>query len=250
MPYTVNKLAELAHISVRTLHYYDAIGLLKPTSIAKNGYRYYDEKELIRLQQILFFKELEFPLQDIKQMLNRPDFQVIDALKDQRKLFRLKQRRLDTLIKSINTTIHSMKKQQQLHEEEMYDAFNDDEVKQYQAEVKERWGNTNAYKQSQAKLKTMTKKQMEGLKIAGNKLTEELGNVMDKLVSDPTVQALIQKHYDGINFFYTCSLEMYKNLAQMYIDDPRFTAYYDKVRPGLAVFVRDAIFYYCKEHSP
>jgi len=249
MQYTVHELATLAHISVRTLHYYDEIGLLEPSSIAKNGYRYYHEKELIRLQQILFFKELAFSLEDIKRMLNRPDFRVIEALKDQKKLMKLKQTRLDALIKTIDKTIRTMNNNQTMKDEEMYDAFRDEDVKEYQAEVKERWGNTDAYKQSQAKVNTMTKKEMATLKQEGEKLAQALADAMDKPVQDAHVQALIKKHHDGINFFYTCNGEMYRNLAQMYVDDARFTAYYEKFRPGLAVFLRDAIFYYVDEQG-
>jgi DNA-binding transcriptional MerR regulator len=244
MQYKVHELATLAHISVRTLHYYDDIGLLEPSSVAKNGYRYYHEKELIRLQQILFFKELAFSLEDIKRMLNRPDFRVIEALKDQKKLMKLKQTRLDALIKTIDKTIRTMTNNQTMKDEELYDAFKDDDVKKYQTEVKERWGNTDAYKQSQAKVSKMTKKEMDGLKKEGEQLCRELVTVMGKPVDDPAVQALIKKHHEGINFFYPCTPEMYKNLGQMYIDDPRFTAYYDKFAPGLAVFVRNAIFSY------
>ncbi len=244
MSYTVNQLAQLAHISVRTLHYYDEIGLLEPSSVMKNGYRSYEEKELIRLQQILFFRELEFTLEDIKRMLNRPNFSVVEALRDQKKLMQLKQNRLTNLVKTIDKTIRTMTKNQKMNDEEMYDAFKDEDVKQYQEEVRERWGNTEAYKQSQAKVSKMTKKEMDKLKEDGKKFTEELAKAMDKPIDSKEVQALIQKHYDGVNLFYTCDLQMYRNLAQMYVDDPRFTAYYDKFRPGLAVFVRDAIFHY------
>lgn len=247
MNYTVNQLAKLAHVSVRTLHYYDQIGLLKPSFVAKNGYRYYQENELVRLQQILFFRELDFPLEEIKRMLNRSEYNVIEALKDQRNLMLLKRVRLNKLIKSIDKTITTMSKNEQLQNEELYDAFKDDDVKQYQEEVKQRWGNTDAYKQSMARVGKMTKAQMDKLKEDGKKLTQKLADNMDKDVKSAEAQALIQQHYDGIQFFYDCPIEMYRNLGQMYVDDPRFTKYYDDVRAGLAVWVRDAIAYYCDQ---
>lgn len=249
MRYTVNQLAKLAGISVRTLHYYDQIGLLKPSLIADNGYRYYEDRELIRLQQILFFRELEFSLDDIKVMLNRPDFSVVESLRDQKKLLRLKQKRLDGLINTIDKSIKYMNNKQKINNEELYDAFKDDDVKQYQAEVKQRWGNTEVYKQSMAKVGKMTKQEMVKLKLKQEEQTKQLADSMDKGIKHPNVQKLIAEHHQGINFFYDCSLEMYRNLGKMYVDDPRFTAYFDKFRPGLAVFLRDAIVYYCDQNE-
>lgn len=245
MEYTVNRLSQLAGISIRTLHYYDEIGLLKPSMVKNNGYRYYKEAELIRLQQILFFRELEFSLEDIKRILGRPQFSVIESLRDQKKLMRLKKDRLETLINSIDNTIKRMNNNQKMNDNELYDAFKDDEVKQYQDEVKERWGNTDAYKQSMKKVSKLTKVEMEKLKADGKKHTQAIADAMDKGIADPHVQTLIKQSHEGVNFFYDCSYEMFRNLGKMYVDDPRFAATYEKVRPGLAVFMRDAIAYYC-----
>lgn len=249
MSYTVHSLAQLAGISVRTLHYYDQIGLLKPSVIKKNGYRYYEEAELIRLQQILFFRELEFALEDIKHMLNRPGFNVVEALKDQKKLIRLKQSRLEKLIYAIDNAIKTMNNNHKINEEELYDVFKDDDVKQYQDEVKSRWGNSDAYRQSMAKVGKMTKKEMDKLKADGKKHTQAIADAMDKGIEHPDVQKLIKQSHEGVNFFYECSYEMFRNLGKMYVDDPRFAANYDKFRPGLAVFMRDAIAYYCDQHE-
>lgn len=245
MTHTVHQLAKLAGVTPRTLRYYDRVGLLSPSHHGKNGYRYYGEKEMIRLQQILFFRELEFPLEDIKRMLNRPDFNVIDALRDQKKLMRLKRDRIDRLLTSIDKTIKTMTDDKNMQGEEMYDAFKDDDVKQYQEEVKQRWGDSDAYTQSMAKVGKMTKAEMDKLKEDGKKFTQSLADAMDKDAASPEVQALIAQHHAGINFFYECKPSMYRGLGQMYVDDPRFTAYYDKFRPGLAAFVRDAINVYC-----
>lgn len=249
MNYTVQQLAKLAHVSVRTLHYYDQVDLLKPSFVAKNGYRYYQQKELIRLQQILFFKELDFSLKDIQSMLSKPDYSVVEALKDQKKLMRLKKDRLDELIKSIDKTIKNMTNNQKIKDEELYDAFADDDVKQYQQEVKDRWGNTDAYKQSMAKVSKMTKAEMEKLKADGKALTQKIADNMDKGFDNPDVQELIAQAHQGVNFFYECSLEMYRNLGNMYVADPRFAAYYEKFRPGLAKFMQQAINYYCDVNS-
>lgn len=129
--------------------------------------------------------------------------------------------------------------------DELYDAFKDEDVKEYQEEVKQRWGDTDAYKQSMARTSKMTKAQMDELKQKGKAHTQALADNMYKGIDHPDVQALIKKSHEGVNFFYDCSLEMFRNLGNMYVDDPRFTAYYEKFAPGLAVFVRDAINFYC-----
>lgn len=249
MTYTVQQLARVSGVSVRTLHYYDEVGLLKPARVAKNGYRQYEEQDLVKLQQILFFRELEFSLDDIQKMMASPTFDRERALQDQKHLLGLKRKRLDALMKTIDTTLKSMSKQQTMNDDELYDAFKDDDVKQYQDEVKQRWGNSDAYKQSMERTSKMTKKEMDKLKEDGKKHTQALADSMDKGPTHPDVQALIAKSHAGVNFFYDCSLDMFRKLGEMYVQDPRFTAYYEKFRPGMAVFMRDAIAHYCDTQS-
>ncbi len=244
--YSIQQLATLAGVSVRTLHYYHEIGLLTPAHVKSNGYRYYGEKQLLLLQQILFFKELEFPLDEIKRIVKSPYFDMETALQEQKKMLLLKRKRVEKLIQTIHKTLQSMKQDEKLQDEELYDAFKDDDVKQYQDEVKQRWGNTDAYKQSMARVGKMTKAQMDKFKEDGKKFTQKLADAMDKDIQSKEVQDLIVEHYKGIQFFYDCPLDMYRNLGKMYVDDARFTAYYDTFRPGLAVFVRDAIEYFCE----
>lgn len=235
-------------MTVRTLHYYDKIGLLAPSNIQKNGYRSYKEKELLRLQQILFFRELDFPLMDIKRILDKPDFEIIGALRRHKDLIKLRQKRFDKLINTIDKTIKSMTNDNKMKDEELYDAFKDEDVKQYQEEAKEHWGNTYAYKQSMERVSKMTKAQMEKLKKDGEELTRKLANAMDKDIKSKEVQELISEYYKSIRFFYNCPLEMYRNFGKMYVDDSRFTTYYDKHRKGLAVFMQDAIAWFCKKN--
>jgi len=222
MTYTVHQLAELANISVRTLHYYDEIGLLRPAFLAPNGYRYYEENELILLQQILFFRELEFPLKVIKHMLGQKDYNIQEGLRQQKKLLKMKQNRTQKLIQTIDKTLKRMQKNQKMKDQELYDAFEDKDMKQYQDEVKERWGNSDAYTQSMKRVSKMTKKEMEKLKAKGIELTQKIAESMNKGIADPEVQFLIKKHHEGINFFYECGYDMYKNLGSLYVNDKRF----------------------------
>ncbi len=138
-----------------------------------------------------------------------------------------------------------MSKQQKSKEQELYDSFKDDGVRQYYEEVEQRWGNTEAYKQSKKRVRKMTKEEMEKMKESAELLVQNLARSMDKGIRDKEVQALIAEHYKGIQFFYDCPLEMYRGLGKMYVDDPRFAVYYNKHRPGLAIFMRDAIAYFC-----
>lgn len=247
MPYTIKQLAKLANISVRTLHYYDEVGLLSPARRESNDYRQYGEQEMLRLQQILFFRELEFPLDEIKRIMSSPNFDMIAALREHRKMIELKRKRLTGLLATIDNTMKNMSDNTKMNDEELYDAFKDDDVKQYQDEAKQRWGNTDAYKQSQQRVSKMTKAEMQKLKEDGTKHTQAIADAMAQglAIDSVEVQALIAQSHAGVNFFYECSTEMFRNLGEMYIADPRFTAYYDKFRPGLAAFVRDAINVYC-----
>jgi DNA-binding transcriptional MerR regulator len=249
MPYQIKELAELAGVSVRALHYYDEIGLLKPSGVMKNGYRYYEKPELLRLQQILFYRELDFSLEDIKKILDDPAFDAKEALTKHKQQLIKKRKRVDDLILTINKTIKHMNKKKTMKDEELYDPFRDDDVKKYQTETKLRWGNTEAYRQSMAKVKKMTKAEMEKMKADGRIFTQKLADSMDKSPENEDVQALIKDHYKGIQFFYDCPLPIYRNLGKMYVNDPRFTTYYDKFRPGLAVFLRDAIEIFCGKNG-
>ncbi len=247
--YSVKQLSQLAGVSVRTLHYYDEIKLLNPSMVKKNGYRFYGHKELVRLQHILFFRELDFSLTEIKNIVDRPQDQIIQALQDQLQVFKLKQKRGESLIKTINATINRMTTKQKINDPIRYDAFDDEEVKRHEAEVKARWGNTKAYEQSQARLRQMTKEDVERLKADGLALTAAIAREMPKGVKSDEVQALIKKHHQGIERFYDCDLFMYRTLADMYVEDSRFMAYYENVSPGLAEFMHQAMYYYCDQQK-
>ncbi|HVS79510.1 MAG TPA: MerR family transcriptional regulator [Candidatus Paceibacterota bacterium] len=247
--YTVKQVADMAGVTVRTLHFYDEIGLLNPGAVRPNGYREYGEKELIRLQQIMFFRELDFELDEIRKILDAPDFDVRQALRDQRKLIELRRKRLGGLLKTIDRTIISLanktSKKKKMEDDKLYNSFSTDEVDQYAEEVKRRWGHTEAYKQSTARVAKMSKGDLAAIKRETEELNQALAKAMDQGTESSEVQALIAKHYAGIRRFYDCPMAMYRNLGKMYVDDPRFTATYDKYRPGLVVFMRDAIAHFC-----
>jgi DNA-binding transcriptional MerR regulator len=247
MTYTVQKLATLAGISVRTLHYYDEIGLLHPAGVKKNGYRYYEEGELLKLQQILFFRELDFPLEDIKRILSSPTFNMTEALRDQKKLIELKKTRLTKLVQTIDKTLKKINKQTIMKDEELYGNFSKEEMERYTEEAREKWGRTEAFKQSEVRVKKMGKEGLKKVLTESGKLTVEIAECM-KNGEKPTnekAQKLIARHYDGLRAFYEPNLELYRGLAEMYVADERFKQNYEKVAPGLAEFMRGAMIAYC-----
>ena len=249
MTYTVQQLAKLAGITPRTLHHYDAIGLLKPARIKSNGYRQYEAAELLRLQQIMFFRELEFPLEEIQKILDNPHFDIVTALRDHRTLLEIKKKRLDDLLGTIDNTLTKITKQKTMNDKELYAGFSKEEAAAYAAEAKARWGNTDAYKQSQERVKKMSKEQFERIGKEGDELQKEIVANMDKGPNSPAVQKLIAKHYDNLRYFYEPNLELYRGLADMYVSDPRFAAHFEKYHPDLPAFMRDAMHAFCESEA-
>lgn len=248
MAYTINQLARLSGVSVRTLHYYDEIGLLKPSFVMTNGYRQYERPELLRLQHILFFRELDFPLAEIQRLLDAPDFDMASALRKHKQSIEVKRDRLGRVLATIDKTMDELTKGTTMKDEELYDGLTG-ELKEHQREAQERWGQTEAWRQSRERTKHWTKADYAKIAEDGKKFTQQLADTMDQGATSPEFQALIKHHHAGIEVFYDCPLAMYRNLGQMYVDDPRFAAYYNKFRPGLNVVVRDAIAYYCDHHD-
>lgn len=249
MKYTAQKLATLANISVRTLHYYDEIGLLKPSFIKSNGYRVYEDVELARLQQILFFRELEFPLEDILKIMTSTNFKTVEALVDQKKLLELKMNRLAKLAQAVEKTIQTMKGNTTMTNDDMFASFADDQMKEYAAEAKKRWGNTDAYKQSMERTKHWTKTDYQNATQNWKIFMQKLAKAVDNGIESEQFQQLIKEQHQSIEQYYDCSLEMYRELGKMYVADERFRQNYDKYKPGLAEAVRDGIAFYCDHQT-
>lgn len=249
MTYTVKQLAKLAGVSVRTLHYYDEIGLLKPSRIKDNGYRLYGESEVLKLEQILFFKELEFSLEDILRIITDPEFDTVNALKEQRKFLELKQAQIVGVLHTIDTAIKTLKRGGKIMSDDTPIHTTQAQIDAYKQEARERWGHTDAYKQSQERTKHWTKADYASAVEDGKKFTQELADTMERGAHSPEFQALIAKHYASIQTYYDCSLEMYRSLAEMYVSDSRFRDFYDRFKPGLADCMKSAINYYCDQHE-
>ena len=234
---TIHEVSKLAGVSVRTLHHYDAIGLLPPTALTEAGYRLYDDTALARLQSILLFRELEFPLKDIKRILDDPNFDQATALTDQIKLLELRQARLGRLItlarETLETGVIPMK----------FDAFSKTEQEKYTAEVKEKWGNTVAYQEFQQHEKGGSTDNPADLM----RHFAKMGKLKHLAPTSPEVQTAIRDLQQFItDHFYTCTPEILAGLGQMYVADDRFCWNIDKAGgEGTADFVAQAIAAYC-----
>ncbi|MBQ5652937.1 MAG: MerR family transcriptional regulator, partial [Peptococcaceae bacterium] len=229
-------------VSVRTLHYYDEIGLLPPADVDQvTGYRFYDEQSLLRMQEILFYRELDFSLKSIGEILSSPNYDKIKALNEQKQLLTLKKERLERLIAAIDAAEKG---------ENMMKAFDNSEFETYKAEAKERWGNTDAYKEHTEKTKNYGKDKWSSLAADMDIILGEFALCM-KNGSAPDAeetQNLVKKLQNHITEnYYTCTREILSGLGQMYTADERFKNNIDKHADGTAAFVSEAIACYCKK---
>lgn len=241
----VSQVAKLTGITVRTLHYYDEIGLLKPGKVTQAGYRLYGPEDLEQLQQILFFRELDFSLEDIRQILQNPAYDKTLALKNHRQMLLQKRSRIDSLIALVEKTLEG--------ETDMsFDQFDDSEIKntrqQYAREAKQRWGNTDAYAQYEEKTESYDDPQWKLLKGEGEAILRRFGENRHLDPASEEAQGLVKdwQAYITANF-YDCTKVILACLAEMYVGDERFTQNIDRFGEGTALFMATAIEIYCKK---
>ncbi len=249
MEYTIQKLAKLAGVSTRTLRYYDEIGILNPARINSSGYRIYGENEVDLLQQILFYRELGVNLEQIKEMITAPNFDKAATLKEHKKKLLEKRAQINALIANVEKTIASEEGKITMSNKEKFEGFKkkmvEDNEKKYGEEIRNKYGNDTVDKSNQ-KMMNMSQEDYETVTKLGQEIIETLIEAMK--TGDPASE-LAQKtadlHKQWITYFWTeYKKEAHAGLAQMYVDDERFTAYYDQYRKGAAEFLRDAIFVY------
>jgi len=245
MSYTVKQLANLAGVTNRTLHYYDEIGLLHPAVFGENGYRYYEEEAVLRLQQILFFRELDFSLDQIKTILDRPDFDLLQALEGHKRALLERVERLTCLIDTVDKTILHFQGKIEMNKKDFYKGFDEEKQKQYEQQVRERWGDASVAESSK-RWNFYTPERKNDILAEGHEITMGVVANMEKGHDSPEVQYWIDRWYKSINtHFYTCSLEVFEALGHGYTQEPEFTAFYEKIHPGLAAFMEKAMTHYC-----
>ena len=238
---TVNEVSKITGVSVRALHHYDAIGLLKPAKVTEAGYRMYDDAAISRLQSILLFRELQFPLKEIKRILDSPDFDPAEALSQQIELLELQYNRIGRLI----SFAREIKEKGGAAMD--FKVFDTSELEEYKAEVKAKWGHTQAYKEYEEKAAAQS--DLSRAEIAGRLMTifAEIGTCRHGSPSAKEVQEKIAALQTFItDNYYVCTDEILNGLGQVYVDDARFKKSIDKAGgDGTAEFVREAISVYC-----
>lgn len=244
--YSVQQLSKLAGVSVRTLHHYDRIGLLKPAERSEKNYRFYGKTELLKLQQILFYKELDFSLKKIAEILNDPDFDFLKALEFHQVELLRRADKMQQLLVTVDKTIHSLKsKKNMMTDKELYEGFSQEEIDSMRKEVKKRWG-AEELLEVEERIQKLGKDGWENHKAKGEEINQLLAEIIDLHPSEKQVQQLVAMHFKHLNFYYEVTKERYEGLGKMYVEDERFKAHYEKYRDGLAVFLRDAIFIFCQ----
>jgi MerR family transcriptional regulator, thiopeptide resistance regulator len=243
MSYSVGQVADLAGVTVRTLHHYGQIGLLEPQDRSGAGYRRYSEDDLQRLQHILFYRELGFPLDEIATILSDPGANSGAHLRRQRELLNNRISRLRVMVDAVEKELEAFTMGIQLTPEEKFEIFGPSYSEDYETEAEERWGETDAWRQSQARTSTLTKQQWIEIKETGDDLNRRLAAAMTGGATPDSAEAmdLAEEHRRGIETFYDCGPAMHRNLGEMYVADERFAKTYNDVAPGLAVWLRDAI---------
>ena len=241
MAYTVGEVSKIAKVSVRALHHWDEIGLVVPSRRSSKGYRLYTDGDLDRLQQVLFFRELGFRLEDIVATLADPAFDRREALQSHRALLSERVEHARALLDLVDRTLRAMNGEEAMKAEEKFEGF---DATKFEAEARERWGTTAEYAEAERRKKKYTDADWKRMQAESDAITKALAELMDAKVAptDARASALAEQHRAHIDrWFYPCSREIHVSLGEMYVNDARFAAHYDRVRPGLAVYLRDTI---------
>lgn len=251
MEYSINKLAKLAGVSTRTLRYYDEIKLLSPERISSSGYRVYGQKEVDLLQQILFYRELGVPLDEIKNIIRSKDYDSITALQGHLSALKAKKEHIELLISNVEKTIVASKGEIIMSDKEKFEGFKqkmlEENEKKYGKEIREKFGDA-IVDASNAKMMGLTAEQYVKMQELSRQINDSLKTAFEQ--GDPSsesAQKVCALHKEWLGYFWNhYSKEAHLGLAQAYVDDPRFRKYYDAIAVGCAEFLRDAIKIYCK----
>ena len=242
MKMQIKEFADFTGVSVRTLHYYDEIGLLTPAFVDKStGYRFYDENSLLRMQEILFYRELDFSLKRIEEILSSPNYDKSKALNEQKQLLILKKERLERLISAIDGAVKG---------ENVMKAFDNSEFEKHKAEAKEKWGNTDAYKEHAERTKNYSKQKWNDLAEGMDHIMAEfaLCMVKNETPDSAVAQSLVKMLQTHITEnYYRCTNEILAGLGRMYVADERFQSNIDRHADGTAAFICEAIEVYCRK---
>jgi MerR family transcriptional regulator, thiopeptide resistance regulator len=242
--YTVGEVARLAGVTVRTLHHYDEIGLLHPSTRSSAGYRRYSPDDLARLQRILAYRELGFSLEETTKLLDDPGVDELEQLRQQHALMADRRSRLEDIITAIEKTMEARRVGIRLTPQEMLEVFQGFDPTQYTEEAEQRWGDSDTYRESVRRTSSYTKDDWLRIKAEADDLCSRLTAAFTRAVAPDSVEAmdLAEEHRQQITrWFYECSFDVHRGLADLYVADERFAANYERYAPGLTQFLHDAI---------
>lgn len=238
---TVKEVAGLSGVTVRTLHHYDEIGLLRPRERSEAGYRLYAREDLERLQEIIGWRELGFPLAEIAQLLDDPHYDRVGALRRQRELVAEQRERLGSLAAALDAAIAAAESGKDQDVNEMFDGF---DPAGYEEEAHERWGDTPEFAESTRRTRGYREGEWSSIRAEADEIAGEFAALMAAGADPAGSEAgeTVRRHREHISrWFYECSPEMHRGLGDLYVSDARFTRTWDKRAPGLAAYVRQAI---------
>jgi DNA-binding transcriptional MerR regulator len=243
MTYTVGNLAKISGVSVRTLHHYDSIELLKPESTQPNGYRVYGKKSLLRLQQILLYKELGLELSQIKEILDNPGFDELKALSTHKEKLLGKIERLQAIVATVDDTIEHLKGNKTMNDKKLFGGLTKKQQEEYANEAEKRW-DAGTVRESNARWKAMPKDKQQKIIDEGNQIYSDMADMIDKNPHCSEVQTIVERWRMHIEYFWKPDLDGLLGLVDLYNDDPRFKANFDRIDPGLAHFLKNAVKHY------
>lgn len=245
---TVKQLALMAGVTPRTLHFYDEIGLLKPTRVGENGYRYYGDEAMMRLQQILLYRELDVPLDQIRQIMGRRDFDVQGALEEHRAELEKRVLYLQGLIRTVDRTILYLKGETTMSNKQLFGGFNEEEQAKMEEEAAQMY-DPETVRESNRRWRAYSAAEKQRVMDEGKAIYVEMIAAMPKGPEAPEVQALVERWRRHMDYFWTPDLEQLVALADHYSQEPRFKANFDQMHPGLAEFMGQAVRVYVSKQK-
>jgi DNA-binding transcriptional MerR regulator len=239
--FTVKQLSKLAGVTPRTLHYYDQIGLLKPSRVGDNGYRYYGEQSLLGLQQILFYRELGLPLEDIRKIMEHPGFDVLAALERHKAEIAKRIARLEHLVQTVDDTILHLKGQKQMNSKQIFSGFTPEEEERYTKEAEQMYDPETVHT-SNKKWRAYSTEQKQRILDEGGQIYADMSAIMNRGADSPEAQAIVERWRRHMDYFWTPALDQQlTGLAELYNNDPRFKVTFDQFHPDLAAFMLEAV---------
>jgi DNA-binding transcriptional MerR regulator len=246
MQYSVKKLAKMSGVSARTLHYYDEIGLLTPSRDPHNGYRLYRQGDLLRLQQILFLRELGLSLEEIHAWLDQPGYDLLSSLEQHRKALLARQKRLERLVATVEHTLESLKGNSVMENQDLFAGFSEEKQKEYEVEVERRYG-TEKLHESQRRWGSYSADKKRQIMEEGKQIYLDMVEAMPLGPDSPQAQQGVARWHQHLRYFYEPDTHILLGLGDLYNDDPQFNAFFQRIHPDLAAFMRQAIQVYCRD---